>query len=177
MPAGPKDPRVPTSEHLEMLYEELRRLARARVARSGPDASLVPTELVHEAYLRLQNGPELRWDNPGHFFVAAGDAMRQILGDRARARGALKRGGGRPLDLDEDAAASEDRDPELLAVDELLEELQRKNERLAAVVKLRYFAGLSVEETAASLGILPRTVNRDWALARSWLKVQLSERE
>lgn len=159
------------------LYVELRRLARSRLRSAGPAASLSPTELVHEAYLRLGGGERRLWDDAGHFFAAAAESMRRILIDRARARMRAKRGGGRPLAaLDENAVACEDRPEELLALHEALAELEREDERAARIVKLRYFAGMSVEETAEAVAVTPRTVMRDWAAARAWLAVRMAKR-
>ncbi len=154
------------------LYAELRRLARSRLGSEAATASLSPTELVHEAYLRL--GQERLWEGRGHFFASAAEAMRRILIERARARSRVKRGGGRrPAELDEHAIASEDRPEELLAVNEALSLLEQEDERAARIVKLRYFAGLSVEETAEAVGVTARTVERDWAAARAWLAARL----
>jgi RNA polymerase sigma factor (TIGR02999 family) len=161
-----------TQRALESVYRELRHLAEARIARAGPAASLVPTELVHEAYMRLERGGQ-SWDGPNHFYAAAAEAMRRILIDRARARGTLRRGSGPPLTLHDDAEASEEREEELLAIDEALTALEEKDARLALIVKLRYFAGLTVDQTAAALDVTPRTVYRDWSLARTWLQVRL----
>jgi RNA polymerase sigma factor (TIGR02999 family) len=124
----------------------------------------------------LGGGEKRLWDNRGHFFAAAAESMRRILIDRARARMRAKRGGGRPLAaLDENAVACEDRPQELLALHEALAELERDDERAARIVKLRYFAGLSVEETAEAVAVTPRTVMRDWAAARAWLAVRMAE--
>jgi RNA polymerase sigma factor (TIGR02999 family) len=155
------------------VYDELRRLARQRLGSAGK-ASLVPTELVHEAYLRLNAKDDARWENPGHFFGAAAESMRRILVDRARANGTRKRGEGRAggsiTNLEE---VSDERPDELLALDEALDELEANDTRLARVVKLRYFGGLTVEQTAAALDVTERTVFRDWTTARAWLKMRI----
>jgi RNA polymerase sigma factor (TIGR02999 family) len=164
------------------VYAELRSIAHARRRGERKDLTLQSTELVHEAYLRLQRekGPE--WDNPGHFFAAAAEAMRRILIERARARRRLKRGAamsGSPalkltLDIREVAELADDRDPEsILAFDRAIQRLGEQDPRLMAIVKLRFYAGLSVEETALALAVSPRTVKRDWSFARAWLFDQM----
>ena len=158
---------------LEILYQELRRLAHQRLSPGG-GASLVPTELVHEAYLRLVNDGDPRWENEGHFFAAAATAMRRILVDRARARSTLKRGGnGRRLELHENELADDVRSSELCALDDALNLLEERDPQLARLVELRYFAGLTADETAAALEVSVRTVHREWATARAWLRVQV----
>ena len=171
------DAHASSDEMLDVVYQELRRLARQRLAPAGNGASLVPTELVHEAYLRLVDGGDPRWANRAHFFSAAAESMRRILVDRARARGTLKRGEGRAVTLVGDEVASEERSEELCALDEALELLEESDERLALIVKLRYFAGLTVDEIAALLDVVPRTVFRDWSSARAWLRVQIESGE
>lgn len=178
----PPGPREPTAEMIEALYQELRDLARARMRRERPDATLRTTELVHEAYLRL-GGPEHRgWASRAHFFASAAGAMRRILIERARARAREKRGGeaGRPpqrvsfSDLGP-ADLGVDYDPdEVLALDGAIERLRVLDGRAASVVQLRFYAGLSVEETAEALGVATRTVKRDWTVARAWLYRDLS---
>jgi RNA polymerase sigma factor (sigma-70 family) len=150
--------RQAASELLPLVYEELRRLARARLARERPGQTLQPTALVHEAYLRLVEGADPGWDGKRHFFAAAAEAMRRILIERARRR----------------AAEAEVAPETLLAIDEALDRLEKIDREMAQVVKLRYFAGLSVGETAESLGLSPRTVNRHWTGARAWLLRELS---
>ena len=168
---------APDSEQLlETLYQELRRLAQQRLSPGGGGASLVPTELVHEAYLRLVAGGDPRWENEGHFFASAATAMRRILVDRARAKSTLKRGGNAPrIELAEEELASEERPSELCALDDALGLLEERDPPLARLVELRYFAGLTVEETAAALETSVRTVHRDWATARAWLRVKIGE--
>jgi RNA polymerase sigma factor (TIGR02999 family) len=166
-----------------LVYEELRSIAHARMRREKPGLTIQTTELVHEAYLRLARSSEGSYQNRNHFFHAAAEAMRRILIERARARGRVKRGGnsdGKPaervsLDLAEVAALADDQDPEtVLAVDAAIERLARRDERMAQVVKLRFYAGLSVEEIAEILETSPRTVQRLWTFARAWLYGDLS---
>ena len=160
------------------VYAELRTIAHQRMRGERAGRTIQSTELVHEAYLRLRKNRGADWDTPGHFFAAAAEAMRRILIDRARARRRLKRGAdpdGVParrltLDLQEVAELADDRDPDsILAFDRALERLGAQDPRLMSIVKLRFYAGLSVEETAAALQVSPRTVKRDWAFARAWL--------
>lgn len=166
------------------VYEELRTIAHARMRTEPTGPSLQTTELVHEAYLRLRPEGEGEWQSRAQFFYAAAEAMRRILIDRARARGRLKRGGdseGRPapklsLDLEEVAALADDRDSEtILALDEALQRLAGQDERAAQIVRLRFFAGLTVEEVADILKASTRTILRDWAFARAWLYGELSK--
>ncbi len=160
---------------MPLVYEELRRLAAHKMAGEAPGHTLQPTELVHEAWLRLSAGEEPHWANRAHFFAAAAEAMRRILVDRARRRLAGKRGGGaerRSLEELEIPVVTED-DERLLAVDEALEKLAALHPRQAELVKLRYFTGMSFEEAAAVLGIAVRTAKEWWAYARAWLAVEL----
>ncbi len=174
-------------ELLPLVYEELRKLAAQKMAREAPGQTLQTTALVHEAYLRLvasgggdapggsdtPGGPH--WNSRGHFFAAAAEAMRRILIDAARRKGRAKHGGGRVrLDLEDLPAATDDRADDLLALDEALAALARYDAVKAEVVRLRYFAGLTVEETAACLDISPATAKRHWAVARAWLYRHLS---
>lgn len=155
---------------LPLVYEELRKLARAQMGREAPGQTLQATALVHEAYLRLVGGSDVRWENRGHFFGAAARAMRRILVERARHRGRIKHGGGRArVELDENAVASEEPTTDLVALDEVLDRLAEFDKRKSEVVMLRYFAGLSIEETAAALGVSPATVKNEWTFARAWL--------
>jgi RNA polymerase sigma factor (TIGR02999 family) len=163
-------------ELLPVVYDELRRLARARLARDRAGLH-DPTSLVHEAYLRLVGDREYRWENRAHFFAAAAEAMRRIGVERARARGRLKRGGGqRRVTLGEEIASRDPEPEELLALDEALSRLEAREPPMAHVVKLRYFAGLTVEETAHALELSPRTVKRLWVGARAWLYDAMSRR-
>ena len=158
------------NELLPLVYSELRRLARARMAGERDRGASQPTSLVHEAYLRLVGDSEYRFANRAHFFAAAAEAMRRIAIDRARERDSLKRGGGqRRVTLDEDVATSDPRPEELLALDAALQHLESRDKIMSDVVKLRYFAELTVEETAQALDLSPRTIKRHWAAARAWL--------
>ena len=166
----------PTDRLLPLLYDELRRLARSRMRRERHQ-TLQPTALVHEAYLRLAGDQPAQWVNRGHFFAAAAEAMRRVLIDRARQRGRLKRGGEQEsVELAEGLLRDEPRDVELLALDEALGRLERRDPTMAQVVKLRAFAGLGVEEVAEALALSPRTVDRAWQAGRAWLRREL-ERE
>jgi RNA polymerase sigma factor (TIGR02999 family) len=165
---------------LPLVYDELRRLAARKMSAEKPGQTLNATALVHEAYLRLigGEGEKQTWDGRGHFFAAAAEAMRRILIDQARRRKSEKAGGHmRRVDLDDDALAapSDEQDPEqLLALDEALREFELEDPLKARLVKLRYFAGLTLAEAAAAMGISLATAKRHWVYARSWLygKVQ-----
>jgi RNA polymerase sigma factor (TIGR02999 family) len=159
------------AELLPLVYDELRKLAAAHLADEKPGQTLQPTALVHEAYLRLVGPvPDQHWGGRAHFFAAAAEAMRRILLDAARRKGRRKRGGGMARrDLDGiDPAAPESSD-DLLALDEALAELATADPQAAVLVKLRYFAGLTVPQAAAALGVSPRTADFLWAYAKSWL--------
>lgn len=165
---------------LPAAYDELKRMARAKMAAERPDHTLQPTALVHEAYLRLvgPNGEEPVWNSRGHFFGAAAEAMRRILVENARRRNSRKRGGNpHRTTLDEEAMAGIVDSPsdQILAVDEALRKLEEEDPELAKVVLLRYFSGLTVPETAAALGVSPRTVDRSWRCARAWLYREIKE--
>ena len=162
-------------ELLALVYAELRKMARAKMAREKPGQTLQPTALVHEAYLCLMGDEEPRWENRAHFFTAAAEAMRRILIDRARSKATAKHGGDRRrVELESSAGAQQPRIEMLLALDEALDRLEGLDDRMAKVVKLRYFAGLTVKETALALGLSPRSVNRHWAAARAWLHREMS---
>jgi RNA polymerase sigma factor (TIGR02999 family) len=166
------------AELLPLVYEHLRQLARQRMAGQPADHVLQATALVHEAYLRLVGGKRIDFAGRSHFFFAAADAMRRILIDHARARGRLKRGGGGrrlPLNNVLELATDDRRTAEILALDEALSRLQEQSPDVAAMVRLRFYGGLSIEETAAALGVSPRTVKRDWTFARAWLLRELSD--
>jgi RNA polymerase sigma factor (TIGR02999 family) len=156
---------------LPLLYEELRRLAACRLADEKPGQTLQATALVHEAYLRLIGGPNGQsWNSRGHFFAAAAEAMRRILVEQARRKNRVRHGGAlRRVDFDSEVPISDGTDENLFALDEALQRLTTEDPEAAEVVKLRYFAGLTIEETASALGISVRTVNRHWAYARAWL--------
>jgi RNA polymerase sigma factor (TIGR02999 family) len=162
---------------LPLVYEELRKLATQKMAQERPDQTLQPTALVHEAYLRLVDVDQRqRWDGRGHFFAAAAEAMRRILIESARRKHGPQRGGDFTRhDLHPDQPAPADLSPRLLALDEALDQLAAIEPRAAEVVKLRYFAGLTVAEVAAALGISPRTADNDWAYARAWLVTALRD--
>lgn len=155
---------------LTLVYEELRKLAHKQLA-SEPSKSLQTTALVHETYLRLLGGPhEVKMENRRYFFGAAVQAMRRILVERARRRAGPRRGGGlRSIPLESWVAAVEPDPEDLLALDEALKELEAHEPRVSEIVLLRYFAGLSIDQTASALNISPRTVDREWAYGRAWL--------
>ena len=158
---------------MPVVYDELRRLARSYVRRERAQ-SVQATELVHEAYLRLAGGRPQRWRGRTHFLAIAAIGMRRLLVERARARGAEKRGGGRvQVTLDDALVAGPGAAVDLLAVDEALSALAALDARQARIVELRFFGGLTVEETAEATGVSPATVKRDWTLARAWLKREL----
>jgi RNA polymerase sigma factor (TIGR02999 family) len=162
---------------LPLVYDELRRLAAQRLAREGPGQTLEATALVHEAYLRLVDVEQAQqWDGRGHFFAAAAEAMRRILVERARRCHAQKRGGELERIALPDLAQPAPGDPiDLLALDEALNRLEALHPQKAQVVKLRFFAGCSLEETAQMLGISRATAQRSWAFARAWLFGQLHQ--
>ena len=155
------------------VYGELRRIAGRQLRGERPGHSLGTTGLVHETYLKLADQTRVQWQDRTHFYRVAARAMRRILVDYARRYRAQRRGGElRRVSLDEDATVAE-RGETLLALDEALERLAAKNERLSSVVECRYFGGLTEEETAETLGVTTRTVQRDWAKARGWLYLEL----
>jgi len=166
-----------SEELLPLVYEQLRAVAAHQMGRERRDHTLQATALVHEAYLRLAGDTEIGWDNRAHFFGAAARAMRRIVIEHARARGRLKRGGdarrvplSNVVDLLTEADAAQ-----ALAVDEAIERLALQDPRMAEIVQLRFFAGMSVDQTARALQISERTVRREWALARAWLTRELAE--
>jgi RNA polymerase sigma factor (TIGR02999 family) len=155
---------------LPLVYVELRRLAAQRLYQEDPGQTLQPTALVHEAYLRLVGATDPGWNGRGHFFAAAAEAMRRLLIERARRARSARRGGDRDrVDLDPAELAEPARSDDLLALDEALGLLTVKDARKAELVKLRYFAGLTMEQAAEALGISPATAHRDWSYARAWL--------
>ena len=162
---------------LPLVYDELRKLAAVRLAQEKPGQTLEATALVHEAYIRLVGGEKAHnWDSRGHFFAAAAEAMRRILLNRARDRKRLKRGGGpRRIALDQIEVALDTPDEDLLALDEAMEALAAEDAASANLVKLRFFAGLSLREAAECLGMPRRTADRNWAYARAWLAVRLGQ--
>ena len=167
--------RAALDELLPLVHEELRRLAHRCMSRESPGHTLQTSALVNEAYLRLVDQKGVRWQNRAHFFGIAAQIMRRILVDHARSRGYRKRGGGaRRVDLDEALAVSPQRAAEVVALDEALSRLAEFDPRQSRIVELRFFGGLSIEETAEVLGVSPGTVMRDWTLAKAWLRREIS---
>lgn len=161
---------------LPVVYDHLRAIAQRELRRERPDHTLNATALVHEAYLRLVQLDRIDWEGRAHFFGAAARAMRRILISYARMKKADKRGSGAAhLNLDDVVVVARERPDRLLALDEALERLSEIDDRQASIVECRYFAGMTVEETGAALGISPATVKRDWTLARAWLNRELAE--
>jgi RNA polymerase sigma factor (TIGR02999 family) len=160
---------------LPLVYDELRRLAARRLAHEAPGQTLQATALVHEAYLRLiDNEPAQPWNSRGHFFAAAAEAMRRILVERARHKRSRKAGGGRRRqELPDIEAAEGGSQLDLLALHEALTKLESQDKRKAELVKLRFFAGLSIADAAQVLGISTSTADNDWAYARSWLRLEM----
>lgn len=161
---------------LPLIYDELRRLAAAKMDEEKPGQTLQATALVHEAYLRLVDVKQAQsWNSRGHFFAAAAEAMRRILVERARHKKSLKAGGDRQRvelpEIEAEAGIAE----ELLTLHEALAKLEKKDPRKAELVKLRFFAGLTNEQAAAALGVSPSTADNDWAYARSWLRLEMAE--
>lgn len=157
-------------ELIPLVYDELRRVARVALRRQGPSQTLGSTALVHEAYMRLVGSSSVRFENRAHFFGVASHLMRQILVDHARKNNAVKRGGDNvALVLDEAVALPEKRELSLTVLDDALTALARLDERQASIVEMRFFGGLSIDETSQVLGISPATVKREWATARTWL--------
>ena len=168
--------RKAAEELLPLVYDELRKLAAHRMAQEAPGQTLQPTALVHEAWLRLVGAPEQCWDNRGHFFAAAAEAMRRILVDNARRKQSLKHGGGlERLDLEHLDVALAENDATVLAVSEALDRLAAEDPQCAELVKLRFFAGLSNVEAARMLGLAERTAKRTWAYARARLYEELKQ--
>jgi RNA polymerase sigma factor (TIGR02999 family) len=164
---------------LPLVYEELRKLAAARLTREAPGHTLQPTALVHEAYLRLVGDDGGRaWDGRGHFFAAAAEAMRRILVEDARRKRGLKYGGDRKRQpLEPDCVAAPEAADELLALDEALSRLAMSEPKVAELVTLRYFAGLTIPQAAAHLQVSPRTADAWWAYAKAWLQAALQSPE
>jgi RNA polymerase sigma factor (TIGR02999 family) len=163
------DPRA-AEKLLPLVYDELRKLAAHRLAAEKPGQTLQATALVHEAYLRLVGGQDPGWDGRGHFFAAAAEAMRRILVEQARRKKSLRRGGGAVGNaLRENDRVAAPVDDDLLDLDEALTRLSAIDEQASSVVKLRVFAGMTLEETAQALGVSTRTADRSWAYARAWL--------
>lgn len=164
---------------LPLVYNELRRLASVKLSHEKPGQTLDATALVHEAYLRLVDAnASAAWNSRGHFFAAAAEAMRRILVERARHKQSLKAGGDRRrLELDDIELAIVEPDVDLLALDVALERLEQHDRRKAELVKLRFFAGLTIEQTAQALGISTSTADNDWAYARCWLRLEMEAAE
>jgi RNA polymerase sigma factor (TIGR02999 family) len=173
-----KGDRQAADELLKAVYDELRRLAANRIAKERPGQTLQATALVHEAYLRLLGDEKARWDNRGHFFAAAAEAMRRILVEAARRKGRIKHGGGRQRqELYEADYIEVPTDIDLVALDEALEKFAREDSVKAQLVKLRYFTGLTVEQAGEILGISRATADRYWQYARAWLYHEISKGE
>jgi RNA polymerase sigma factor (TIGR02999 family) len=170
------------SEALETLmplvYNELKRLAGSYLRRERADHTLQSAALVNEAYLRLVDQTQTRWQNKAHFFGIAAQMMRRILADHARGHNAAKRGAGMPeLELDEAIAQAQTRSVDFLDLEEALQKLEKLDAQQGKIVELRFFSGLSIEDTANVLGISPATVKRDWAAARAWLFREIGARQ
>lgn len=163
---------------IPLVYDELRRLARRYLRRERPDHTLQSAALVNEAYLRLIRQEQPQWQNRAHFFGVAAQLMRHILVDHARNRAAAKRGAGAPrLTLDPDIALPQERDVDLIALDDALNQLAALDPQQSRLVELRFFGGLSIEETSVVLGVSPATVKREWATARAWLQREMRNKE
>ena len=164
------------AELTPLVYEELHRLAHHYMSDERPGHTLQTTALVNEAYVRLIDWKSVRWQNRAHFFAVSAQLMRRILVDFARSRGYHKRGGGvRAITLDEALVTAKDKGADMVALDEALNALAQLDARQSRVVELRYFGGLSIDETAEVLKVSPGTVRRDWSLARAWLHRELSK--
>jgi RNA polymerase sigma factor (TIGR02999 family) len=162
---------------IPLVYDELRRLARRHLRRERPDHTLQSAALVNEAYLRLIRQEQPQWQNRAHFFGVAAQLMRHILVDHARNRAAAKRGAGAPrLTLDPEYALPQERDVDLVVLDDALNQLAALDPQQSRVVELRFFGGLSIEETSIVLGISPATVKREWATARAWLRREMKNK-
>lgn len=168
------EPRT-AEELLPLIYDELRALARARMAREGVGHTIQATALVHDAYLRLVGEADPGWNGRRHFFGAAAEAMRRILVERARRRARLKHGGGMErVEMDDDCAAIEPPSDDVLAVDEAVRKLEACDPRKGRIVNLRYFVGFTVEETAEALGLSLGTIEREWRFIKVWLQGELA---
>ena len=162
-------------ELLPLVYEQLRAAAQKQMAQERRDHTLQATALIHEAYVRLVGSHDVSWENRAHFYLAAAEAMRRVLIEHARKRGRAKRGGGRQrIPLTGEELAQNPNLEEIMSVDAAIRRLEEQDGRMARIVRLRFFAGLGVGETAAALGLSDRTVRREWALARAWLHRELT---
>ena len=160
---------------MQIVYKEMRKLAASYLQKQRSDHTLQPTALVHEAYLKLIDASQINWQDRAHFFAVAAQTMRNILVDHARAVAADKRGGGaQKIALDEVAGLSENQEVDLIDLDEALRLLARQDETQSRIIELRFFGGLTIEETAEVLKISPATVKREWAMARAWLFRQIN---
>ncbi|MDA1069111.1 MAG: ECF-type sigma factor [Verrucomicrobia bacterium] len=176
-PSSQKDGSTPDSDFYELVYEELRQLAHAKMSKEYVYSTIQSTALVHEAWLKLGGDEQPQWSDRSHFFAAAAEAMRRILIDRARKRRRKRHGGDLNRVALENLDALHDRadaDDQLIRINEALEKLALKDERKAELVKQRFFFGLSLEEAAQSLGVSPTTAQRWWTYARSWLYNEIS---
>jgi RNA polymerase sigma-70 factor (ECF subfamily) len=161
-------------ELMQVVYEELRRLAHRQLAKERQDHTLQTTALVNEAYLKLVDQKRVKWQGRSHFFALSSQLMRRILVDYARSRQYAKRGGGKSaLPLDEALIVAPGRASEMIALDEALTKLAKHDERKARIVELRFFAGMSIDETSDLLGVSPGTVMKDWTLAKAWLQREM----
>jgi RNA polymerase sigma factor (TIGR02999 family) len=177
-----QDPDIPGADAasidriLPAVYQALRDLAHRRLTSERKDVALQTTELVHEAYLRLRTGGEATWNSDAHFYCAAAEAMRRILIERARRRQRLRHGGGLVrVNIEEHDVATGVAHDDILAISDALDVLEQHDRRVADVVRLRFFVGFTVEETAEKLGVSPATVKLDWAFARAWLQRAIAE--
>jgi RNA polymerase sigma factor (TIGR02999 family) len=170
------DPKA-AEQLLPLVYDELRKLAAQKLAQEKPGQTLQATALVHEAYLRLVGSDDPGWDSRGHFFAAAAEAMRRILIEQARKRNRRDAIRGQPIPLDELVAAAVFPSDQLLRLDDALRELEARNPLVAKLVKLRFFAGLSIEQAASALGLSLRTAERNWTYGRTWLHRKLERPE
>ena len=173
-PAGAAQDPTALDRLMPQIYEELRALANLMLSDRGAQLTLQPTSLVHEAYLRLRDQRRMDWQDRLHFFRIAARAMRRVLVDHCRSRMAQKRGGALvPVDLGDGMAVETPRMVDILVVDRVLADLEAQDPQQARIVELRFFAGLTVEETAAALGISPATVKRDWTVAKAWMALEI----
>lgn len=161
-------------ELLPLVYEDLRRLAHAYFTNENNDHTLQATALVHEAYIRLVNWEDVSWQNRAHFFAVAAEVMRKVLIDHARKRNAQKRSGGQRIVLDDAAGLPNKKEFEILKLEEAMQSLETVDSRQARIVELRFFGGLSIEETAYVLGISETTVRREWTFAKAWFQRELT---
>ena len=170
------DPTAP-EKLAPLIYAELKRLARRYMRRENPGHTLETGALLNEAYLRLADWKNARWENRSHFYAVAAELMRRVLVDHARTRASQKRGAGvRPIALEEGMVIAPERSPDVVALDEAMKRLAEFDQRKSKVVELRFFGGLSVEETAAVLDVSPFTVLRDWNFAKAWLQREIRNR-